>query len=314
MRTVLLIIIMAVATHTAYPQQTARERIQQRQQSEAANGQSGTTQYQVQTQSQLNEIVENSRWSRIIYRHIDLSNPTNTPLNNLFTMIFRLLQNNEIKAYEYLDGRELFTNEYLINFTQFIERFGIYHEVENGNIVVNDADIPTHEVQGYYLKELYYFDTSTSSLRVLPISICPIISRNDNYEGTIRYPLFWIPYSEIEQKTRKTPVMLSGINNSMRGTVDDFFRTRLYDGEIYKTGNPGNLSISQYTNTPEEIKAEQDRIEQELIDFENQLRQSHTATNTKNSKTTSNQNRRINVRTKDLNSGGATQSMRTRRY
>ena len=314
MRTVLLIIIMAVAVNTAYPQQTARERIEQRRQTESAKSQFDITQFQGQSHNQLNEIIENSRWSRIIYRHIDLTNPTNTPLNNLFAMIFRLLQKDEIKAYEYLDGREQFTDEFILSFTDFIDRFDIYNETENGSIVVHDADIPTNEVLGYYLKEVYYFDTPTSSLRVLPVSICPIISRNDNYEGITRYPLFWVPYSEIEQQARQIPVMLSGINNSMRGTIDDFFRKRLYSGEIYKTGNPGNLSISQYTNTPEEMKAEQDRIEKELIEFENHLRQSDSDSFTKNIQITTNQNQQKNVRTKETSSGGATQSMRNRRY
>jgi gliding motility associated protien GldN len=323
MRTIILILIISSISLSLFPQQTARDRIEQRRLAEVKQN-SAEINYQTNhSDILLKEIIENAKWSRIIYRYIDLTNPTNSPLYfpekpmegkmNLFTTLFRLLQNSDIKAYEYLDGRESFTDEYLINFTEFMDRFDIYHETNNGTITVHDADIPSNLVQGYYLKEVYYFDTPTSSLTVLPISICPILHKIDNYEGTTRYPLFWVPYCEIEQKMRKMAVMSSSINNNMRGSIDDFFRKRMYDGEIYKTGNPGNLSISQYTNSPQEMKAEQERIEQELIDFEKQLWKEPVGNNYQNNKNTKNQRQRISVISKSNNSG-AQQSMRNRRY
>lgn len=312
MKTTILILLLAITAQIAYSQETARERIEQRQQAEAARNTASAALGMNQSDDQLNDILENSRWSRIIYRYLDLTKPENgalyypeTPAEgqmNLFTKIFTLLQNGEIKAYEYLDGHELFTDDYLINFSEFTDRFGI-----------SETDIPSNEVRSFYLKEVYYFDTPTSSLRVLPIAICPIIQRFDNYEGTTRYPLFWIPYTQIEPFTKQMPVMYSDLNNSVRGTIDDFFRTRRYNGEIYKTGSPGNLSISQYTTTPEEMKAEQDRIEQELIDFESQLRQQEINPPQQYNQRPMSQSSRTNTRSIE-NSTGTSQTMRDRRY
>lgn len=326
MKTIILILLFAVSLPLAYSQETARERIEQRRQAETNQKTPNSNiynNYKNNSNFQLNEILENSRWSRIIYRHIDLSNPTNAPLyypetpiegrENLFSMIFKSLQHNQIKAYEYLDGQEIFTEEYQINFPEFIDRFGIYHEINNGNSEIDDSDIPSHEVKGYYLKEIYYFDALTSSFRVQPIAICPIMHRDESYEGTTQYPLFWVSYKEIEHQMRQMPVMLSSINNNMRGTVDDFFRSRLYEAEIYKAGNPGNLTISQSTNSPEEMRAEQNRIEQELIDFENRLSQEQMNSKRGNNQVTQNKNRRINIRSKGATSG-ASQTMRDRRY
>ena len=323
MKSIILTVILSFVFLSLFPQETARERIEQRRIEEAKKNSGSSTSQTTRSDIRLNNIIENARWSRIIYRYIDLTNPTNSPLYfpetpvdgkmNLFSTLFRSLQNNDIKAYEYLDGRESFTDEYLINFTEFLDRFNIYYETSSGTTTVHDADIPSHLVQGYYLKEVYYFDTATSSLKVLPISLCPILHQIDNYEGTTRYPLFWVPYSEVEQKMRTMPAMSSFINNNMRGSIDDFFRTRLYDGEIYKTGNPGNLSISQYTNTPQEFKAEQQRIEQELIDFESQLCKEPVGNLNQNNKNTKNRRQRTNVISKSNNTG-AQQSMRNRRY
>lgn len=323
MKSIIITLILAFVSMSLFPQQTARERIEQRRLAEAKQNIAISASQSNRSDILLNEIVENARWSRIIYRYIDLTNPTNSPLYfpetpvegkmNLFTTLFRSLQNNDIKAYEYLDGRESFTDEYLINFTEFMDRFDIYYETNNGTITVHDADIPSHLVQGYYLKEVYYFDTATSSLRILPTSICPILHQIDNYESTTRYPLFWVPYSEIEQMIRQMPAMSSSINNNLRGSIDDFFRTRKYDGEIYKTGNPGNLSISQYTNSPQEMKAEQERIEQELVDFEKQLWKDSIGNHTQNTQNTKNRKQRTSVISKSNNTG-AQQSMRNRRY
>ena len=323
MRTIILTLILSSISLSLFPQQTARERIEQRRLAESKQNSTASTYQTNRSDIILNDIIESARWSRVIYRHIDLTNPTNSPLYfpetpvegkmNLFTTLFRSLQNNEIKAYEYLDGRESFTDEHLINFTEFMDRFDIYYETNNGITTVHDADIPSQLVQGYYLKEVYYFDTSTSSLKVLPISICPILYQIDNYEGTTRYPLFWVPYSEIAQKMRQMPAMSSSINNNMRGSIDDFFRTRLYDGEIYKTGSQGNRSISQYTNSPQEMKAEQERIEQELIDFEKQIWKEPEGNLNQNSQNSKNQKRRTSVISKRSNSDSQ-QSMRNRRY
>ena len=323
MRTIILTLILSSISLSLFPQQTARERIEQRRLAESKQNSTASTYQTNRSDIILNDIIESVRWSRVIYRHIDLTNPTNSPLYfpetpvegkmNLFTTLFRSLQNNEIKAYEYLDGRESFTDEHLINFTEFMDRFDIYYETNNGITTVHDADIPSQLVQGYYLKEVYYFDTSTSSLKVLPISICPILYQIDNYEGTTRYPLFWVPYSEIAQKMRQMPAMSSSINNNMRGSIDDFFRTRLYDGEIYKTGSQGNRSISQYTNSPQEMKAEQERIEQELIDFEKQIWKEPVGNLNQNSQNSKNQKRRTSVISKRSNSDSQ-QSMRNRRY
>ena len=64
------------------------------------------------------------QWMRVIYRSIDLDKDKNAALyfpeepiegqENLFRIIMRLLANNTIPAYEYLDGREIFTDQYRI--------------------------------------------------------------------------------------------------------------------------------------------------------------------------------------------------------
>ena len=316
---IFILLLLLGGAYSIYPQTTARERIEQRQQAEQISTVPGIRQNQQVRNPE--EVIADARWSRIIYRYIDLRKEANAPLyhpvtptagqRNLFTMIFRLLQENRIRAYEYLDGSEEFTEEYRVDFPGLVDRFGIYHTTENGTITVNDADVPSNEVLGYYLKEAYYFDTATSAFRVQPLALCPILFRqDDDASADTRYPLFWIPYAELESYTRRMPLMASALNNRVTETVDDFFRKRSYSGEIYKTGNPGNRTISQYTSTPEQMKAEQERIEQELLDFEQLLRQEEKAVVSPSRET----NRRSNKKSSGTATTSASQTMRDRRY
>ncbi len=280
---------------------------------------------------------ENTKWSRVIYRQLDLTKEANAPLyymdtsgedspgkgqSSLFTMLFRLLQNDAIPAYEYLDGQERFTDEYRINFKEFLDRFSIYYQNENGKITVDDADIPSHEVLAYFLKEVYYFDSRTSNFMVRPLALCPVLLRRDDLDiVATRYPLFWVSYDKLEPHTRKMPVMGSTLNNSINGTVDDFFRLRKYDGEIYKAQNPRNLAIAQYTSTPEEMKAEQERIEKELRDFEkglwtdeDELIPAEPSANRPDRRNTKTRVSRRDRRPGNSPSGSSSVTMRDRRY
>lgn len=322
-RTIFILLALLAQVVALYPQTTARERIEQRRQRESNQQTIITANAGAEQNDQGEAIIANTRWSRIIYRYLDLSREANAPLYypetatagsmNLFSHIFRLLENGLITAYEYLDGREEFTDAYQINLQEFMDRFDIYHENANGSIVVNDADIPSREVQGYFLKELYYVDTSTSAFRVTSLAICPVLHRMDDLDAaTTRYPLFWIPYPALEPYTRRMPMLASSLNNSLNGTIDDFFRQRRYDGEIYKVGNPRNLSISQYTTTPEEMKAEQERIEKELVDFQRTLDQGVSGMTNPRPETKQSSGSRSNKRTQQTQ--GASQTMRDRRY
>lgn len=318
----LILVLWMVGITTLLAQETARERMEQRRQGTAVQQQTtGTNIRMEQRNRHHDESIENAKWSRIIYRYLDLTKDGNAPLYypvtpiegkmSLFTLLFNLLQEKTVPAYEYLDGREEFTEDFRIDFQELLDRFGIYYETTEGKIVINDVDIPGNEVEGYFVKEGYYFDTGSSTFNVQPLAICPVLHRRDDYGATTRYPLFWIAYDDIAPYARRIPVMGSSLNNSMSGSIDDYFRMRKYDGEIYKAQNPRNLAISQYTSTPEEMKAEQERIEQELIDFEKNLWKQENQSVVPQQREVK---RTAKRRPQSNSSGTASISMRDRRY
>ena len=113
---VLILILLMAGTIALFSQETARERIEQRRQSTVQQQAAGTNIRMEQQNRHLDESIENAKWSRIIYRYLDLTKEANaplyypvTPINgkmNLFTTLFKLLQEDIVPGYEYLDGRE----------------------------------------------------------------------------------------------------------------------------------------------------------------------------------------------------------------
>lgn len=233
----------------------------------------------------LSRDIGNARWMRVIYRQLDmLNNEKNaplyypvTPMNgmmNLFTTIFQLASEGKLPIYQYLDGYEIFDDAHKANFKDVLERFEILYETVPGNaqerFVINESDVPSEEVKSFYVKEAWYFDQNNSVYDVKILAICPIITRMMDI-GDQTTPMFWVPYEEIRPYVANNYIMTSNVNNAKTFTVDDYFRRRMFDGEIIKTENLLNLPLQAYCPTPDSLKLEQERIENELLAFEKAL-------------------------------------------
>ncbi len=218
--------------------------------------------------------AEHRRWEKVIYRFLDLSQAENSALyyrgnkgqGNLFAQIFRLLNSEELKAYEYLDGIELYDEEHKLDFKPFLERFEIpYKLVGRGakqSIEVEDNNIPDSEVRAYYIKEVWYFDQAKSEFDVNIEAICPIMFSSAD-GGELTYPLFWLPYDKLRPYINTDLVTLNDYNNLAEASLDDFFTMRMYKGDIVKVKNLLNKSLIQQVGL-DSIKARRDSIEQEL--------------------------------------------------
>lgn len=229
--------------------------------------------------------IGNARWMRVIYRQLDLTKEPNAPLYypiqpmngqmNLFSIIFQLISEGKLTAYEYLDGYEDFSDEHKIDLKVMLDRCHIFYETVPGNggeeaFVVNESDIPSADVKSYYVKEAWYFDQNNSVFDVKTLAICPILTMvGDIGENTM--PMFWIPYENLRPYINTAPIMTSNLNNAMTFTIDDYFRRRMFEGDIFKTQNLMNRPLMAYCPTPDSLKKEQARIEGQLVAFEKSL-------------------------------------------
>lgn len=228
------------------------------------------------------------QWMRIIYRQLDLDKDKNAPLyfpeenidgqENLFRIIMRLLANNQIHAYEYLDGREIFTEQYQVKVRDLLDRFHIIYTDAKGStdrnprFTIQEADVPTNEVLSYYIIERWEFDTRNNRMRTIVEAICPVLHRSGDFGGeAVKYPMFWIKFADLRPWLAQQHIFTSDDNNLPTSTYDDYFTLNMYEGEIYKTRNLKNKSLMQLYPDPEEMTKAQDSIQRRLDSFEAKL-------------------------------------------
>lgn len=286
---VTLIIFCFCSVPTIFGQgqnESLRDKLAKKQQQRVDNENSGIKQLSIRAEMMNKEQaqdISNASWVREIYRYLDLQKGRNAALYhpirpegdrmNLYTMIFKLMAEGKLTAYQFIDAnRESFAESAKVNFKDILDNLQIPYQ-QNGNIFsIDEYNIPSNEVLGYYVKEAWYFDNTNSVLDIKVIAICPIIFRQDDYDiGSNRYPQFWIPYENIKPYAARMHIMTSDLNNVKNKTIDDFFRMNLYEGEIYKTSNMKNLVLTEMYKTPQELKEAQDKIETELKSVEKGL-------------------------------------------
>lgn len=228
------------------------------------------------------------QWMRVIYRQLDLEDAKNAPLyfpeepaegqENLFRIIMRLLADNKVSAYEYLDGREIFTDDYKIKVKDMLDRFHILYtdakgsSEKNPKFTIEESDVPANEVLSYYILERWEFDSRENKARPSVEAICPVLHRAGDFGGeAVKYPMFWIKLETLRPYLANQSIFTDDDNNLAKYTYDDFFQMAMYKGDIYKTRNLRNKSLMQLYPDPDDLKRAQDSIQHRLETFSDKL-------------------------------------------
>ncbi len=284
MRRLLFIIMIGNCCLFAEAQPQAR-RQQQSATTEKSNANNMTTRAQISfpTEAKMSEDVV---WRRDVYRELDLNDDANAGLYyptepvgtqmNLFTYIFKLImagpRHGGIAAYSYdvNSGNERFDESLRIQPLKFLDDYHIYYERSDRGVHIDDSDIPSAEVKGYFIKESAYYDQVSATFHTKVQAICPVMVREDDFgDGATKYPLFWVKYDDLAPFLSKQTIMTSNLNNAATMSLDDYFTTNAYRGKIYKTTNMLGKTLAQVAGgDTAKLSREQQRIEQEIAGFE----------------------------------------------
>ncbi len=284
---IVFLLLTCIFIQNSPAQTTQRRTPRQQREAQESSVTSLSTRAEAKNKEQAKNL-DNMVWLREIYRYVDLNKENNAALYypeqpigdrmNLFSMIFKLMGQGKIQAYKYMDGREIFTDQYKINFEEDVLKLYqvLYTTQGTGNntqYIFNDSDIPSNEVTMYMIKEAWYFDQATGTFNSRILAICPMLIRQeDEYGQPSRSAMFWLRYEDIRPYVSRAFIMTSNINNALTYTIDDFFSKRMYTGEIIKTTNMMNKSLAQQVgNDPAVLKLAQDSIENQLKFFEKEL-------------------------------------------
>lgn len=226
-----------------------------------------------------------SSWQRVVYRELDVMAGGNASLyypqepmdglTNFFRVIMDLVASGQVTGYEYLDGREVFSEKYAIKVKDMLDKFQVLYTLKPSSgknrqplFVIEEADVPCNEVLSYYIKERWEFDHRTSKYAPRILAICPVLHRSGDWGGeAVKYPMFWLRYEDLRPHLRKQLIMSEGMNNAPRYTMEDFFTLEQYTGEIYKVQNVrGQTLMQQYPNA-DSLKMARQKLEAELRGF-----------------------------------------------
>ena len=269
----------------AQAQPEARRQQQQAQAAKKSNANNMTTRAQISFPTEA-KMAEDVVWRRDVYRELDLNDDANAGLYyptepvgtqmNLFTYLFKLImagpRHGGIAAYSYdvNSGNERFDESLRIQPLKFLDDYHIFYERGDRGVHIDDSDIPSAEVKGYFIKESAYFDQVSATFHTKVQAICPVMYREDDFgDGVAKYPLFWVKYDDLAPFLSKQTIMTSNLNNAATMSLDDYFTTNAYRGKIYKTANMLGKTLAQVAGgDTAKLSREQSRIEKEIERFE----------------------------------------------
>lgn len=238
----------------------------------------------------LKENQDEKPWQHVVYRELDLTVEKNASLyypvepqeglESLFHVIIKAYASGELKAYEYLGDREILSEKYLTKRQEILDKFEIPYTIQEAkgrnaeeSYLLDEVELPSHEVLYYYVKERWEFDQAHSRYVPRVLCLCPVLYRTDEDGSTkARYPMFWVNFEDLRPFLREHRLVSAGFNQAPRYSMEEFFTLNMYEGVIYKEQNLLGLTLQQqYPNNPDSVKIRQKEIDDQLRNFGKQI-------------------------------------------
>jgi len=126
------------------------------------------------------------------------------------------------------------------------------------------------DVKRFRVKEVWYFDEETATMKVRILGIAPLVEEYDNNDN-FRYEkvMFWAYFPEVRKILGNEEVFnQSNVTNQM--SWDNIFEMRYFSSYIYKESNVYDKRIQDYKSGMDML-LESSRIHDALFDFEQDL-------------------------------------------
>jgi gliding motility associated protien GldN len=247
----------------------------------------------------LNHRADDVVWSRIVYRIIDMRDKQNYQFyfpmraNDQYKSLFRLMLDAICKGVPVYkrNARELvpsYNDSLRLQGDDLSKAFAYDNNMDNNLIQINpitqQAKLGNDQYYNYVrnqfkflVHEIIFFDKHTSRMYSKIIGIAPLYALHpDNVQSqsSIKYfqqsILCWFAFDELRPYLAKQYMIPNG-NDTQRLTFDEFFAQKLYSSYLLGDSNMFNRMLLESEVNPDKIVKEQNRIETELLNFEEDL-------------------------------------------
>lgn len=220
-------------------------------------------------------------WEKRIWRLLDTREKMNLsfryPDRPFFTILRELAESGDIALFKNEKFSEIVTPEELNNILYSVDTttyFDYDEYIEKVKVVKNE--INWEDVKKYRVKEIWFFDEESSTMKSRILGIAPEKDEYDDLTGELKYslPLFWIYYPEARESLSKFRVF-NEFNDVAPMTWSDLFESRFFSSYIYKSSNVNDLTLKMmyegYDRAGIDRLLESDKIKMELFNFEHDL-------------------------------------------
>ncbi len=216
-------------------------------------------------------------WEKRIWRVINTREKMNLPFvypeAPLFNIIRKAAEEGDITLYSAEDDSFQFPLDStdLNGLVYSIDTIPVT-DLETGEysykVVSNQMNF--EDVKRFRVKEVWFFDEATASLKVRILGIAPLVEVFDD-NGNFRYekPMFWVYYPQAREILSKQKVFNSQ-NDAALTSWEDLFEMRFFASTIYKQSNVHNNRIEDYLSGIDQL-LEADKISNEIFNFEHDL-------------------------------------------
>lgn len=215
-------------------------------------------------------------WQKRIWRVVDVREKINLPFTYpeapFFDMLVQAANEGQINLYSPMkDDFSIEMSNEEMNETLFRkDTVPIWESETEMSLQIVQTEIFYEDIKRFRIKEMWYFDSHDSQLKVRILGIAPLQEVYGD-DGYFRYekPLFWVHYPTSREVLAREQVFVES-NEAARMTWEDLFEMRKFSSYITKEGNVRNNRLEEmYSGV--DLLLESDKIKQDIFNYEHDL-------------------------------------------
>jgi gliding motility associated protien GldN len=218
-------------------------------------------------------------WDKRLWRVIDVREKMNLPfvypIRSFFSILIESAVNGDIKIFKEDDFKKFVTGEELDKKLHRVDTtVALDPETYVETVRITKSDIDFNDIKSYRLKELWFFDKQTSTLKCRILGIAPIKDEYDD-AGNLKYsfPIFWVYYPEVRKILAREKVF-NDQNDAAPATWADVMDERFFSSYVIKESNVQDVRLTDiFKGEDDGVKMllESEKIKNEILNKEHDL-------------------------------------------